>query len=365
MTSARDTVSSAGDPFAQGAGFVNPNGAADPGLVYPTTATEYRQYLVSLGVQFAPPNDTLTPITGLEPQPGVDRDRQARRHGVGDAPGEERRARPPRPTTRARRVAGFTVTVVPSSITLAPGAEATFTVTFARDTAPLSAWAIGSLTWTDGTHNVRSPIALQPVAVSAPTEVHGAASASGSQDFQVTPGFTGPLDTSVSGLVGVTPTADSVVSGAFDITAPVADADTKHYTVIVPAGTRAARFSLDSDDNTADLDLFVYQGGQLVDLSAIGSADEQVTLLAPAAGTYDVYVNGFATPGGTTTYHLANFVVAATDAGNASVSPDPAAATAGVPITLTFNWTGLDTSKRYFGVISYAGADDVTFASVN
>ena len=76
MTSAGDTVSSAGDPFAQGAGFVNPNGAADPGLVYPTTPNEYRQYLVGLGVQFAPPNDTLTPISGLGPQPGLDRHRQ-------------------------------------------------------------------------------------------------------------------------------------------------------------------------------------------------------------------------------------------------------------------------------------------------
>src|SRR6185503_17812786 len=55
MTSAGDTVSSAGDPFAQGAGFVNPNGAADPGLVYPTSANEYRQYLVGQGVVFSPP----------------------------------------------------------------------------------------------------------------------------------------------------------------------------------------------------------------------------------------------------------------------------------------------------------------------
>lgn len=43
MTSTTDTVSSANDPFAQGAGHVNPNLAADPGLVYPTTPNEYRQ----------------------------------------------------------------------------------------------------------------------------------------------------------------------------------------------------------------------------------------------------------------------------------------------------------------------------------
>ena len=63
MTTTRDTVSSADDPFAQGAGFVNPTPAADPGLVYPTTPNEYRSYMVSLGVQFAPPFDTLAPIS--------------------------------------------------------------------------------------------------------------------------------------------------------------------------------------------------------------------------------------------------------------------------------------------------------------
>ena len=171
---------------------------------------------------------------------------------------------------------------------------------------------------------------------------------------------------SVSGLVGVTPIADSVATGAFDTVTPVADADTKHYTVVVPAGTRAARFSLDSADDTADLDLFVYKGGTLVDLSASGSADEQVTMLDPAAGTYDVYVNGFATPGGSTSYGLANFVVPAADALNLTLSPNPVPppATLGDSATVTGTWSGLDPAKRWFGVISFAGSDVVTYFSV-
>jgi hypothetical protein len=35
-----------------------------------------------------------------------------------------------------------------------------------------------------------------------------------------------------------------------------------------------------------------------------------------------------------------------------------------VPVTLNANWTGLDAAKRWFGVISYSGADNVTYFSV-
>jgi subtilisin family serine protease len=363
MTTAGDTVSSATDPFAQGAGFVNPNGAVDPGLVYPTTATEYRQYLVSLGVRFLPPNDTLTPISAS--------DLNQASIAVGKLAGIETVTRRVKNVgsseatyTAAASVPGFDVVVEPSELTLAPGAEASFTVSFTRTDSPLGAWAIGSLTWTDGSHTVRSPIALQAVSVSAPDEVHGDASASGSEEFEIVPGFTGDLNVAIDGLVGVTPIADSVVSGEYDINNPVADADTKHYQVVVPAGTVAARFSLDSVDDTADLDLFIYLDGDFVDLSASGAADEQVTMLAPAEGTYDVFVNGFTTPGGTTSYNLANFVLPAGDAGNASISPNPVPGTVGVPTTLTFSWTGLDPAMRWFGVISFEGSDDVTFASV-
>ena len=365
MTTTVDTVSSGDDLFAQGAGFVNPTPAADPGLVYPTTANEYRGYMVSLGVQFAPPFNTLAPISASNlNQASI---------AIGKLAGTETVTRRVKNVGNASvrytatvDVPGIDAEVSPRRFTLAPGAEQTFTVTFTLADAPLGEWTFGSLTWTGGGRSVRSPIAIEPVAVSAPTEVHADASASGSEQFDVVLGSSEPIDVSVAGLVGVTPILDSVTTGEFDDAAPVADADTKHYAVSVPEGTSAARFSLDAADDTSDLDLWVYKDGEFVDLSASGAADEQVTIRDPAAGTYDVYVNGFTTPGGSTSYALANFVVAPTDAGNLTLSPDPipAPGTFGEPTTITATWSGLDTTKRYFGAISYAGSDVVTYFSV-
>jgi hypothetical protein len=368
MTTARDTVSSAGDPFAQGAGFVNPTPAADPGLVYPTTANEYRSYLVGVGMHFAPPYDTLSPVSASN--------LNSASIAVGKLAGTEtvtRRVKnvddAPARYTVSVDVPGIDVQVTPRRFTLAPGAEQSFTVTFTLadpTVAPLGEWAVGALTWTGGGHTVRSPIAVEPVAVSAPTEVHGAASGSGSESFDIVLGSTDPLALSVSGLAGVTPTVDSVTTGDFDINAPVADADTKHYQVVVPPDTKAARFSLDAADDTADLDMYVYRADSFVDLSASGAADEQVTLLAPEPGTYDVYINGFSTPGGSTSYGLANFVVAPADEGNLTLSPNPVPppANLGDSSTVTASWAGLEVTKRYFGVISYAGSDVVTYVSV-
>jgi len=368
MTTARDTVSSATDPFAQGAGFVNPNEAVDPGLVYPTGPNEYRQFLVGLGVQFAPPFDTLTPVSAS--------DLNSASISIGKLAGTEtvtRRVKnvgsTPATYTAAAIVPGFDVVVTPSVLTLAPGAEASFSVAFTLDEddpAPLDAWAIGSLTWTGAGNVARSPIALEPVAVSAPTEIHAVASADGSEDFEIVAGSLEPLTLTMSGLVGVTPVAGDVTTGEFDIADPVADADTDRYTVTVPADTKAARFDLDSLDDTADLDLFVYLDGEFLDLSASGAADEQVTLLAPDPGTYDVYVNGFATPGGSTGYSLANFVVPPVDAGNSTISPNPVPPPGelGTPSTVTVSWAGLDAAQRWLGVISYSGSDQVTYLSV-
>ncbi len=361
MTTTVDTVSSGDDYFAQGSGFVQPNPATDPGLVYPTTATEYRQFMVSLGVQFAPPNDTLEPVSASNlNQASI---------SIGKLAGVETVTRRVKNVDDAAATytascgsAGFDVEVSPSEFTLAPGAEQTFTVTITNDGATLGEWATGHLTWTDGGHTVRSPIAVQPVTVSAPSEVHGTATASGEVDVDVIAGFDGTLDPTLNGLIGVAPIADSVVTGAFDINNPVADADTKEYEVEVAVGSLAARFGLDSDDDTADLDLFAYledgDGGlEFVDLSASGAADEQVTLVAPAEGTYHVFVNGFATPGGSTSYLLSNWVVPPGDLANSDILPDTAPASVGETVTFTASWTGLDTAQRWLGVITYAGTD--------
>jgi Fibronectin type-III domain len=363
-----DTKTTTG-PFAQGSGFVNPNGAANPGLVYPTLPNEYRSYMISLGVQFNPPFNTLPPISASNlNQASI---------AIGGLAGVETVTRRVKNVGTSKEmykptasVPGFDIKVKPAQINLSPGEEATFTIEFTRKTAPLGAWATGSLTWTSNAHAVRSPIALQPVAVSAPGEVHVNApfQATGSQDYQVTAGFTGTLDTSVAGLVAGTADSASVTTGAFDINNPVADgASTIEYVQAVPTGTKVARFSLDAVDNNADLDLFVYikigNNLQFVDLSASGAADEQVTLMAPADGEYHVFVNGFATPGGSTAYTLNRFVVPDSPAGNLTVTDNVNVSIAS-PVTLTLNWSGLDPSKRYLGVVSYANSTDTTVVSI-
>jgi hypothetical protein len=57
----------------------------------------------------------------------------------------------------------MTVTVSPSKLTIEPGHKATYKVTFTRTTAAYRRYVTGALTWTDGTHSVRSQLAIRPV----------------------------------------------------------------------------------------------------------------------------------------------------------------------------------------------------------
>jgi len=357
MTTARDHATSA-DPFAQGAGFVQPNKAVDPGLVFDATATDWRRYLVGLGVQFAPPFDTLTALSGTDlNQASIAIGALAGRQSVTRTVTNVGSGSETYDVSAA--VAGLDITASPSSFTLAPGASQAVTFDVVRDTAAIGEWAKGNVTFTGSSHVVRVPLVAKPVAIAAPAEISGSGT-SGSTSFSVTPGFTGVLTTTVAGLTGATPTADSVVNGPFS---PAPSAAVKAYELVVPAGTTVARFDVDAASNADDLDLYVYKGGSLVALSASAAGDEQVTLQNPDAGTYTAYVNGYDTASGGGHFAYTQWAVPATDAGNLVVTGG-GPVTLGTPTTLTATWAALDATKRYLGLIGYGGADERTLVSI-
>jgi hypothetical protein len=126
----------------------------------------------------------------------------------------------------------------------------------------------------------------------------------------------------------------------------IANHELQHYTTTIPAGTTSFRATIGSpSDAAADLDLFVYQCSDpscttrtLRGQSADGDSEESVTLANPVAATYQVDVDGFAVPQGTTTFNYVDVFqnptlgsVAVTDA-NAS---HPGGSSWTVPGTVT------------------------------
>ena len=359
MTTAKDHATSR-DPFAQGAGFVVPNRATDPGLVFPAGATDYRRYMVGLGVQFAAPNDTLQALDGS--------DLNQASLAIGALAGRQVVTRTVKNVSAqtetyevSEDVAGLDITASESPLVVKAGETKTFTLTVTTGTtATLGTYAKGSLTFKSSAHTVRIPVAVKPVAISAPTEISGTG-ASGSATYTVTAGFTGTLDTSVTGLAAGTSTAGTVTSGAPSTTPNASNAV---FPVTIPAGAPLVRFDLDATSTTDDLDLYLFKAGAAdpIDFSASAAGDEQLTYTDLPAGSYTLVVNGYDTGGGGA-FTFTSYVVPTGAAGNLTVTDDKPVTLAS-PVELVASWRGLDPAKRYLGVISYAGATETTIVSI-
>jgi plastocyanin len=371
MTTAVDHASTSaadGGVFEQGAGFVQPNPAADPGIVFDSGIIDWLGYLETIvgdlddafgttiptvdGSQLNQASIALGSLTGVET---VTRTLT----NVSDQS---------ETYTPSADIDGVTVEFDPATVTIPAGGTADVEITFTRDDAAADEYTTGSLTWSgDKGHEARMPLAVRPVDVAAPAEVTGEGE-TGDVDIDVTGGFNGTVGSDVHGLVGATPSAESVTVGPFDDTDPVADADTDRFEVTA-AGAKAIRFDVDGAD-TADLDLWVYQvvdgEEELIDLSADGDADETVTLRDPEDGTYVAYVNGFAGDGN---YQWTQWVVGDADEGNLTVTPASQPVSVGETVTFNAAWSGLDPAQRWLGVIGWTrdGAEEVgtTLISIN
>ncbi len=354
MTTAYDTLDAAGntvtDPFAQGAGHVDPTRFFEPGLLYLNGTPDWYAYLQGLGydagvdpIDASNLNLASISIGALTAPETITRTVTSTQAGTFEASIEG--------------LAGIDAVVSPASLSFGGAGESqSFTVTFMRTDAALDEFATGSLTWTSGDTTVRSPIAVQPVTIVAPASAEGTG-VTGSVAVEVTPGGDGEIPLSTSGLsAGVLLGNGSGVTG-----------DTAEYTTSVPDGAAYARFDLDALDDTTDLDLTVYlldaDGNRVAGWqSATGSADERVNLVAPDAGTYLVLVDVFSAPDGVEWNATATSVVA----GGAPLALDPAVLTAtqGVPVSYTASWADLAPQSTYLGLVNYGDTGVFTVVSV-
>ena len=338
--------------FRQGAGHITPNKAADPGLVFDSGYNDWLAFLCGtttgvgastctalqgLGYSLAP-TDMNTASIAIGNLPGIQTvKRSVTNVGNGGA------------TYAASYtgMAGFTVEITPASLTLAPGQTKSFNVKFTRTTATLNSYAGGQLTWSDGTHNVRIPMVVKPVALAAPLEVSGS--------YVVKFGYSGSFTATARGLIAATTfegTATQDPGQSFTPGGP----GTIAFSVVVPASTTYARFSLfDANVSPAsDLDLYVYRGSTLVGSSGGGTSAEQVSLVNPTAATYTVYVHGYSVPT-PANFTLFTWVLDSTAAGNMTVSY-PGTASTGATGSIDLSFSGLVSGTKYLGSVAYAGA---------
>lgn len=358
MTTAYDVENAAGvastDPFAQGAGHVDPASFLDPGLVVTSGARDWRGFLQGQGLDL-----------GVKPLAASDLNGASIAQGQVTASTEISRVFT---GLRAGRwqaevsVPGFEAEHRRSLVITKPGMQQRMNITFTRTTAALGQFATGFLTLT-GPTTVRLPIALRPVSLKAPAEVRGQG-AQGSVQVPITAGFTGNLVVRPTGLAAAATEQGTLAAG-----------DAHSFTLPVAAGTKLARFDLDAVNDQADLDLYVYRMNAagtaleaLVGSSATGSADESVDLRNPRAASYFIVVEGYsAAPGESTVeYRLDGFRVdgSATE-GNLAASPNPVPVVGGVPTSYEAVWSGIDVGTRYLGYLEYEGALAATFIYVN
>lgn len=376
------------DPFDYGSGHAAPVEAADPGLVYDTTPNEYFAFLCGIGnsafVKSASGYDCAaytaagypTEASQLnQPNIAVAQLKKAKTivRVVKDVSGNNSNYTPtiqaPAGVTVAfKKMNGVGALVDATSIDVPANGQAVYAVTLTPTAgATLDKWAFGSITLSNGVHNVRSAIAVKPMAqdtIAAPASLTAQVPASsGRLSFTADMAYSGAASAKLYGLQQAFGSAGNVKQDA-DRSFTFNEASLGTHMFTVPAGTQVARFSLRagliSAPNT-DIDLFVYRciawSCTQVATSQNEGSSEDIVLRNPlpannsAAGdVYIVWTHGYDLGGAANTnYTLAYWVVNAANTATSSISASTRAVE-GRPNVVT-----VSTKKLVAGALPYMG----------
>ena len=347
MTTGTDLLSGA-DPFAQGAGHVNPNSAADPGLVYDSGFIDWVYFLN----QWMDPSDLNLASMAIGILPGSKTITRTVTN-VSDAS---------ETYTFSASVPGVDVSASPSSFSIAPGTSQSYDVTFTTTSAPINVYTTGFVTWTgDKGHVVRSPVAVRPTAVSAPATVDGEVdeNGDGSVDVPVDFYYTGTYNallegfaqefTWTTGNVNDLPEPDTDLQEAWCLGLPI---DFTHLRV----ATRDADTSNPGEDDL-DLRLFYntacsFNGATQIGSSAGFTSEEVIDAPNADAGVYIIVVDYYDSPTSSIDYAL-NLNIVLGDEGNGFVALPTPSAVDGTTGTVTVDYSGLGPDGYYLGVLKH------------
>ncbi len=374
MTTAYDVDDA--NAFDVGSGHVDINRAIRPDLVYDAGVNDYIGFLCGTGDITEPALCTRPIDPSNLNQPNI---------AIGELAGSQTVTRTVKNVTgktarfrvSVQEPVGVDIIVKPTTFTLGKKAKQTYTVTFtANDDAAFDEYAFGQLTWSrTGGRKVNSDLVVKPVELAAPDEVNGEGP-SGSGQFNITFGYTGPYRADAHGLNPATQQEGTVADD------PDNDINTSlvppfqgvtFHDVVVPAGTLHTRVSLFDEytDGNDDLDLYLFdEAGNFAGGSGSGTSAEQIDVMNPEPGTYTAVVHGWQTDGPIANYTLFDWSVPADhtiDPNTLVIDSAPAAAVVGRTATIRYSWSGLANNK-YLGAVSHnrgANLIDATLVSVD
>jgi subtilisin family serine protease len=377
-TQSGDSLSST--PWSQGAGHINPigtmihpadgtsynpGGASDPGLVYDAGAADYKKYMCGAGISsecgtgsIAGYNLNLPSITIGNVIGTTTVNRSVTNVGAAAAT-----------YNAAISVPGYTAVVTPATLSLAPGQTGSFTVKLTRTSAQDNVWQYGTLTWTDGTHIVRSPVTARSGKPVIAPAFNASTRGTGNVLLSVATGFSGRMNAAVGGMKMVTKSASTLIApapaGSVDSFAQIQAAcnagatGTALFPVTIPANNVMAAFELfDSDTDghgNDDLDMALLNaGGTLVGYSGHGGSNEAIIQTGVAAGDYKVCVIGYAPNNDAPThFQLSSAVATRGEIAGSLRALVPSQVYAGSTATVGASWSGLAAGQRYYGGVQY------------